>query len=648
MLDKNYSEQSCGCKTTNKYYKSPYDKPSIRREGCWQGGYTEDKDRLQEILGGSLIPIRGGMHDKYKSYEDFTIVYDEDTLVAYLSKQAVPKGIEITNRDYWQPMNITGYEDDNIIILNDKNQAGIVISWTLETAVKSVEQVARKNGAILSFFSREGTPHWEIWQYQHIDPVHWEELKYWKTFTDVYSKFGGWYNSLDELDKVNLGDITDKYVFIGDKLTNSYIYKGTSQGWIETGLKIYQKLMNDLASKNAFSLTATQAKRIRDVLNVDITQDIDEVIQQKLNENFYTFNYNISSEKYNKNKKFSDYTVGTISSSVYTLLKDAIIDKKVIIAKGPTRGRIASSDYKSNSGTIYLQYVITGNNENIENSIIDPIPNNLVFVRIIIDPYDSNGNFIGQYIVVSYNFNDICNAIGNKSNAVAVLDAAAKLPYSLLYPENTGFYETAYGIDRFCYLTQGTYRYITNTPAYVTMKWEDNDTNSRIKNSNYEFKTYVDVYLNNYAINNLILPDNVIWANDDSPTQVGRYRIEIFNNIATYIKIADDPIVHNLRIQIKNYTTYNKLPQDANGNKYLTAKYIDMDGNMVTKQLPIKNVVDPGQATPTNYAYQFLLKYNSVDFDNDSPSEIFSELSDLDINAAYAHYSGNTYLLNLS
>lgn len=192
MLDKNYSEQSCGCKTTNRYYKSPYGKPSIRREGCWQGGYTEDKDRLQELLGGTVIPIRGGAHNRFKSYEDFTIVYDEDTLVAYVSKQPVPKGVEITNRDYWQPMNVSGYCNESVIIISDKDESGQLISYTLPTVLPTIADVARRKGAIITFYSEEdGVPHWEMWQFWGTDVSEWEDASKWRNIYDYISnEFG--------------------------------------------------------------------------------------------------------------------------------------------------------------------------------------------------------------------------------------------------------------------------------------------------------------------------------------------------------------------------------------------------------------------------------------------------------------------------
>lgn len=221
---------------------------------CPQGpcGDSEGCDRF--------IPIFGGAHNRFNKYEECTLVYDPETLVAYISKRCVPTGVEITNRKYWQPMNVSGYADDNIIIFSDRNQAGQLVPYTLETAVPCVEISGRKNGTIISFYSTTNIPHWEIWQYQNSDTCHWEELQYWKLVTNIYNKFVGWYNNLDELESIPVNDRVGKYALIGDTLIGAHIYKGTRYGWIDTGLNIYQKFFDDVCQEGTVTLTEEQKK----------------------------------------------------------------------------------------------------------------------------------------------------------------------------------------------------------------------------------------------------------------------------------------------------------------------------------------------------------------------------------------------------
>ena len=221
---------------------------------CPQGpcGDSEGCDRF--------IPIFGGAHNRFNKYEECTLVYDPETLVAYISKRGVPTGVEITNRKYWQPMNVSGYADDNIIIFSDRNQAGQLTPYTLETAVPCVEISGRKNGTIISFYSTTNIPHWEIWQYQNSDTCHWEELQYWKLVTNIYNKFVGWYNNLDELESIPVNDRVGKYALIGNTLIDAHIYKGTRYGWIDTGLNIYQKFFDDVCQEGTVTLTEEQKK----------------------------------------------------------------------------------------------------------------------------------------------------------------------------------------------------------------------------------------------------------------------------------------------------------------------------------------------------------------------------------------------------
>ena len=137
------------------------------------------------------IPIMGGMHNRFKSYEEYTLVYDEDTLVAYISKRCVPKGVEITNRKYWQPMNVSGYADDNIIVLADRDQFGQIIPYTLTEAIATVASTSRNPGVIISFFSTENGDHWEIWQYNALNVDDWSDTTQWRSIYNTENKFVG-------------------------------------------------------------------------------------------------------------------------------------------------------------------------------------------------------------------------------------------------------------------------------------------------------------------------------------------------------------------------------------------------------------------------------------------------------------------------
>lgn len=54
---------------------------------------------------GKLGVTANGKHNIEEEYEALCIVYDSN-INSYLSKKNVPKGISLTNEEYWQPFNI--------------------------------------------------------------------------------------------------------------------------------------------------------------------------------------------------------------------------------------------------------------------------------------------------------------------------------------------------------------------------------------------------------------------------------------------------------------------------------------------------------------------------------------------------------------
>ena len=262
-----YNGKPCGCNSpSDSYYRVPNMSKKFKRQQCVSPEYADSINDLDTLLCGKFLPIRGGAHNRFKTYEDFTIVYDAETLVAYLSKKEVPYGVEITNREYWQPMNITGYADDNVIILNDKNVSGQIIPYTLETATKSIAEVARKQGKVLMFFSLEGGSHWEMWQFFGLDVTDWEDVSQWRSIYNVWNKFVGWYDTTEELYQLHVYPIDGKYALVGPTLKDVVIYQGTPGGWIPLDVNLYQKLLNDfleLVDLGVITLTDCQKEILR-------------------------------------------------------------------------------------------------------------------------------------------------------------------------------------------------------------------------------------------------------------------------------------------------------------------------------------------------------------------------------------------------
>jgi len=89
-------------------------------------------------------------------------------------------------------MNVSGYCNESVIIISDKDESGQLISYTLPTVLPTIADVARRKGAIITFYSEEdGVPHWEMWQFWGTDVSEWEDASKWRNIYDYISnEFG--------------------------------------------------------------------------------------------------------------------------------------------------------------------------------------------------------------------------------------------------------------------------------------------------------------------------------------------------------------------------------------------------------------------------------------------------------------------------
>lgn len=165
-----------------------------------------------------------------KEFEVLSIVYDEHTQHGFISKKDVPVGVDLYNAEYWMPLNVSGYIDSNIIILNDKTSEANIKSYTLKEAINSVATVGRKPGAMIAFYN-ENTDRldiggrWEIWQYNAVDNSNWENVECWQSLYYNYNKFVGWYRSEELLKANNPFPEIGCYAFVGTQLNEATIYR---------------------------------------------------------------------------------------------------------------------------------------------------------------------------------------------------------------------------------------------------------------------------------------------------------------------------------------------------------------------------------------------------------------------------------------
>lgn len=194
---------------------------------------------------GKVSLTAEGSWDSSKQYKILSIVYDEHTQHGFISKKEVPLGVDLYNAEYWMPLNVSGFADNNMIILSKKTSDASVQSYTLEEAVKSIPSVGRRPGVILGFYNLNTDRldiggRWELWQYNAIDVANWENLASWQNIYYNFNKFVGWYRNEDIL-KANIPyPELGCYAYVGNQLERASIYRcDVKYNWTNTNQAVW-------------------------------------------------------------------------------------------------------------------------------------------------------------------------------------------------------------------------------------------------------------------------------------------------------------------------------------------------------------------------------------------------------------------------
>lgn len=189
---------------------------------------------------GKVSLTAEGAHNSSKKYEILSIVYDEHTQHGFISRKDVPENVDLYNAEYWMPLNVSGYVDNNIIILSKKTSNNSIKSYTLEEAIKSIAPVGRKPGLILGFYNDNSDrldigSCWEIWQFNSTTISDWEDISNWQSIYYNYNKFVGWYKDEDLLKRhFNFPDV-GCYAYVGNELNQATVYRcDIKYTWVNT------------------------------------------------------------------------------------------------------------------------------------------------------------------------------------------------------------------------------------------------------------------------------------------------------------------------------------------------------------------------------------------------------------------------------
>ena len=194
---------------------------------------------------GNVCLAPKGKWSKEQEYERLALVYNASDNLSYVAKIDVPIGVEIDNREYWQPMNATGYSDNNFINLTTENENGTITAYeSLEEAVATIVPVNRRAGATLSFYNLNADrldrqAEFELWQFNSTDLANWENKDYWNNIYYNWNVFVGWYIGDDTLkNHVKIPNV-GQYAYVGSNLNDAILYQCRTNGtWTNTGIKV--------------------------------------------------------------------------------------------------------------------------------------------------------------------------------------------------------------------------------------------------------------------------------------------------------------------------------------------------------------------------------------------------------------------------
>lgn len=201
------------------------------------------KQFSKDLGNVSLAPK--GKWNREQEYERLALVYNACDNLSYVAKINVPSGVDIENREYWQPMNATGYADNNFINLTTENENGTITAYeSIEEAVATILPINRRAGATLSFYNLNADrldrqAEFELWQFNSTDLANWENRDYWNNIYYNWNVFAGWYVGADALKNHVETPNVGQYAYVGSNLNDAILYQCRTNGtWTNTGIKV--------------------------------------------------------------------------------------------------------------------------------------------------------------------------------------------------------------------------------------------------------------------------------------------------------------------------------------------------------------------------------------------------------------------------
>lgn len=379
--------------------------------------------------------------------------------------------------------------------------------------------------------------------------------------------------------------------------------------------------------------------------NLDQHPDLKAIIENAVNSRFYFLTLPFGSQRYNPEKTFNDYTRRNISKTTYDELFAAIAAGKTIVlytAHTTKASRVVTT--RTEDKDIYLQYFVRVN----ETETADPTDNKpdirpeFWIINIIINGYNNNNQYVGEYIAVGYDFDSFVKYTSNKANGVLSLNTDGKIAYEQLYPEVIG-YEKSF-VDQYS-PNIGPTQVIVDANEYITVyspcmnltinggisHYEEKGT--RLVKGNFAGKSYVDVYLFNGATNISVTLNGLKFIPGAQAilTEGARYRFEIFEGFVDVKKIDTDA-VSNVIAVVAPTSVASNLPEHDDGSKFLNVTYKDIYGVTKTEEFDlVYNDKTPGSEYYEGLLYMYGDVLGQSGIQNLDINTIFTDLPNLSV-----------------
>lgn len=267
---------------------------------------------------GNVALAPKGKWSREQEYERLALVYNACDNLSYVAKINVPSGVDIENREYWQPMNATGYADNNFINLTTENENGTITAYeSLEEAVATILPINRRAGATLSFYNLNSDrldrqAEFELWQFNSTDLANWENIDYWNNVYYNWNVFVGWYIGADALKNHVKIPTVGQYAYIGSNLNDAVLYQCRTNGtWTDTGIKVRNYISVIVGGNITIGDNGNWFSDGKDT-GIPATPNVDEQID----------NINIQLQQYNKILEHQTLINGQLNNKIQTNLQN--------------------------------------------------------------------------------------------------------------------------------------------------------------------------------------------------------------------------------------------------------------------------------------------------------------------------------------